>query len=74
MNQQIMVNFVLEWEDENGKLMKEDWKTPMRYYFRYELEHLVERSKFQENYNILGDFKGNPLEKDSKEFIVVCKK
>ena len=73
INQQIMVNFTVEWEDEN-ETKKEDWTTPMRYYFRYELEHLVERSKFQEQYEILGDFMGNPLDKDSKEFIVVCTK
>jgi SAM-dependent methyltransferase len=71
INQQIMVNFIVEWEDEE-EIKIEDWTTPMRYYFRYELEHLVERSKFQDQYEILGDFKGNPLGKDSKEFIVVC--
>jgi SAM-dependent methyltransferase len=72
INQQILVHFTLEW-DEGGQKMREDWETPMRFYFRYELEHLVERSKF-EKYKILGDFQGKKLEKDSKEFLVVCTK
>jgi hypothetical protein len=62
----------MEWEVE-GKLEHDDWTTPMRYFFRYELEHLVERSKFRK-YRIMGDYKGSVLNKDSKEFIVVCQK
>jgi SAM-dependent methyltransferase len=72
LNQIINVRFIMEWE-ENGKLEREDWSTPMRYFFRFELEHLVERSKFGK-YKILGDYKGNELKKDSKEFIVVCQR
>jgi hypothetical protein len=72
INQVIQVRFHLEWE-ENDKQQEDDWVTPMRYFFRYELEHLIERSKFKE-YRILGDYKGNELNQDSKEFIVVCKK
>jgi SAM-dependent methyltransferase len=73
VNQQIQVHFRLEWE-EKGQAQAEDWHLPMRLFFRYELEHLLERSLFGENYEILGDYKGNPLCKDSKEFIVICKK
>ncbi|MCX6333753.1 MAG: class I SAM-dependent methyltransferase [Bacteroidia bacterium] len=72
MNQVINVKFRMEWE-ENGRLVHDEWSTPMRYFFRYELEHLVERSKFGK-YKILGDYKGNELNQDSKEFIVVCQK
>ncbi|MCU0461745.1 MAG: class I SAM-dependent methyltransferase [Bacteroidales bacterium] len=72
LNQIIDVRFIMEWE-ENGKLEREDWSTPMRYFFRFELEHLVERSKFGKC-KILGDYKGNELNKDSKEFIVVCQR
>ena len=72
LNQVIDVRFVMEWE-ENGKLEREDWSTPMRYFFRFELEHLVERSKFGKC-KILGDYKGNELNKDSKEFIIVCRR
>jgi hypothetical protein len=45
----------------------------MRFFFRYELEHLVERSLFRK-YKILGDYKGNELTSQSKEFIVICEK
>jgi SAM-dependent methyltransferase len=73
INQIILTEFILEWEDEEDQIQQEKWTVPLRFFFRYELEHLMERTKF-ESYNILGDFKGNPLTKDAKEFIVVCKK
>ncbi|MGC9342397.1 MAG: hypothetical protein ACP5E3_06840, partial [Bacteroidales bacterium] len=70
INQVINVFFTIEWTDEKGKNI-EHFNTPMRYFFRYELEHLVERSHF-ESYEIKGDFKGNKLDSNSKEFIVHC--
>jgi SAM-dependent methyltransferase len=73
INQQILVNFTLEWDEEDEK-MREEWETPMRFYFRFELEHLVERSKFRDQFKILGDYQGNELKQDSKEFVVVCTK
>ena len=72
LNQVIHVSFRLEWE-ENGIFVNDEWTTPMRYFFRYELEHLIERSKFRK-YKIMGDYNGNDLNQDSKEFIVVCRK
>lgn len=72
LNQVINVTFTMEWE-EDGKKFTELWSTPLRYFFRYELEHLVERSNFK-NYKILGDYTGKLLNHDSKEFIVECKK
>jgi SAM-dependent methyltransferase len=72
LNQIINVRFLMEW-DENGRLEREEWSTPMRYFFRFEIEHLIERSKFGK-YKILGDYKGHELNRDSKEFIVVCEK
>jgi hypothetical protein len=62
----------MEWEEDKG-LRHDDWKLPLRFFFRYELEHLVERSRF-EKYEIFGDYHGNPLSSDSKEFVVVCHK
>jgi SAM-dependent methyltransferase len=73
INQIIKAEFILEWEDENDQVQNEKWTVPLRFFFRYELEHLMERTKF-ESYNILGDYKGRPLNEKSKEFIVVCKK
>lgn len=72
INQQIIVTFHLEWEEESG-MKEENWTLPLRFFFRYELEHLIERSSFEE-YDILGDYQGNDLKTDSKEFIAVCSK
>ena len=72
LNQLININFKLEW-DEAGIVKTEEWQFPLRYFFRYELEHLVERSQFTD-YEIIGDYNGNPLDEQSKDFIVVCKK
>lgn len=72
LNQIINVTFTMEWE-ENGRKMSEDWTTPLRYFFRYELEHLVERSKFSK-YEIVGDYLGNKLSQHSREFVVICRK
>ena len=72
LNQIINVYFNLEWE-EDDMIKTDNWHLPLRYYFRYELEHLVERSEFK-TYKILGDYQGNPLNQSSKEFIVVCNK
>jgi hypothetical protein len=72
IDQLIDVEFHLEWEDVNG-IMHEQWSLPLRFFFRYELEHLIERSKFT-SYQMFGDYFGNELRKDSKEFITICTK
>ena len=72
INQIIQVNFRLEWE-ENNKLNHDDWMLPLRFFFRYELEHLIERSKF-DKYKIYGDYQENKLSQESKDFIIVCQK
>ena len=72
INQIINVSFHIEWDE--GSLKKsEDWMVPLRYFFRFELEHLVERSKFRK-YKIVGDYNGSELNNNSKEFIVICTK
>ncbi len=70
ISQLIHASFRLEWEEADG-WHSEDWTLPLRIFFRYELEYLVERSDF-EFYTILGDYHGNPLSRESKDFIVVC--
>lgn len=72
LNQILNITFMIEWNEKTSKFRKE-WKTTMRYFFRFELEHLIERSQFKE-YKILGDFEGNELNNNSKEFILICKK
>ena len=70
VRQRIDIHFKLEWSTEHGK-QTETWDTSLRFLFRYELEHLLERSEF-ESYEIFGDYHGNPLNEESGEFIVVC--
>ena len=60
------------WEEE-GKEVKKEWHFKMRYYFRYELEHLIARSDLT-LVTIFGDFNENPLGPDSKDFVVICRK
>jgi hypothetical protein len=72
INQIINITFRLEWNDKVSDFIQE-WETPLRFFFRYELEHLIERSQF-ETFKISGDFMGNELNPDSKEFILTCQK
>jgi len=70
--QRSKIKFRFEWE-EHDKLQKASWEFFMRYYFRYELEHLVERSGLVLE-KICGDFKEGALVGDSKDFVVFCRK
>lgn len=72
LNQVINVSFHMEWDSDDG-IESDDWTFRMRYFFRYELEHLVERSSFRD-YKIYGDYKLSDLDENSKEFVVVCTK
>jgi SAM-dependent methyltransferase len=66
------VTMTLTWDDETGE-RTESWHMPMRFFFRYELEHLVHRSKLTLKH-IYGDYEGNELGPESKDFIVVCER
>jgi SAM-dependent methyltransferase len=72
IRQIIQVKFHLEWE-ENNKLNHDDWEVSLRFFFRYELEHLIERSKFSK-YKIFGDYQENELNRESKDFVIICQK
>jgi len=72
INQIIHIKFRLEW-DEYNELKHDEWNVSLRFFFRYELEHLVERSHFN-RFKILGDYQGNELNQKSKDFIIVCHK
>jgi SAM-dependent methyltransferase len=72
LNQIIFMTFMIDWNDGN-KVHRREWNSSLHYFFRFELEHLIERSYFR-SYSISGDFEGNGLDHDSKEFVVVCRK
>jgi SAM-dependent methyltransferase len=66
------VTMTLTWDDGTGE-HTESWHLPMRYFFRYELEHLVHRSKLTLKH-IYGDYEEHELGPESKDFIVVCER
>jgi len=72
VNQISEVKMKFVW-DEDGKERVAAWETKMRYYCRYELEHLIALSDLRLD-KICGDFADRPLNRDSKEFIVFCSK
>lgn len=72
MNQILNLTFKFIWE-ENGKEYEDEFFTPLRYYFRFELENLIGRTKFMLE-KIYGDFNRNELSNLSKEFVVICRK
>lgn len=72
INQVTKISFSIEWNDGSTDYSRE-WKSVLRFFFRYELEHLLERSSFR-NFEIHGDFAGNNLTSGSKEFIITCYK
>ena len=72
INQVIDITFTFKWKD-NGTEKSEKDNFPFRYYFRYELEHMLYRAGL----NILhmyGDFDKGELTKDSTDFVIVCSK
>ncbi|MCK5077920.1 MAG: class I SAM-dependent methyltransferase [Calditrichia bacterium] len=72
IEQLINITFKFVWDEDNMELENE-WKMQLRFFFRFELEHLIERSEF-ESYKILGDYQENELSTNSKEFIMICDK
>jgi len=72
INQIINITFRFDWNDKESFFNRE-WKSPLRYFFRFELEHLIENSKFNK-YRIFGDFNENELDQESKEFVISCQK
>jgi len=72
LNQCQHVKFRFKW-DENGKQNEDEFSFPMRYYFRFELQHLVERAGFK-SVKMYCDFEYNELNGEIKEFVVVCRK
>ena len=72
VNQLSDITMTFRW-DEDDRQRTESWNFKFRFYFRYELEHLIARSNLTLE-KIYGDFNEGDLTGDSKEFIVVCRK
>ena len=66
------VRMRFEWEEEDGE-HRGDWEFDMRFFFRFEIEHLVARSGLVLE-TILGGFSGGSLTADSREYVVVCRR
>jgi hypothetical protein len=60
------------WEEEDGE-HRAEWEFEMRFFFRFEIEHLVARSKLTLE-AIHGDFAGEPLDAGSREYVVACRR
>ena len=63
------VRMTFLWEEDDGE-HRGDWEFEMRFFFRFEIEHLVARSKLDLQ-GIHGDFAGGPLTAGSREYVVV---
>ncbi len=59
--------------DEVGAERRAGWDLEMRFYFRYEIEHLIRLSRLRLDV-IYGDYLRNALNQDSKDFVVVCRR
>ena len=65
------VRMTFVWDEEDGE-RRDTWEFDMRFYFRFEIEHLVARSKLRLA-ALHGDFAGGPLTAESRELVVVCR-
>ncbi len=66
------VRMRFEWDEANGE-QSEEWAFDMRFFFRYELEHLVARSRLRLE-TIHGDFGGGALTPESAEYVVIARR
>ena len=66
------ITMTMKWM-ELDKERVEEFNFKFRFYFRYEVEHLVARSPLTLE-NMYGDFYENEMNSDSREMVVVCKK
>ncbi|HSD29124.1 MAG TPA: class I SAM-dependent methyltransferase [Vicinamibacteria bacterium] len=60
------------WDEADGE-HRDTWEFEMRFFFRFEIEHLVARSKLRLD-SLHGDFAEGPLTADSREYVVVCRR
>lgn len=72
VNQISDITMTFKW-DQDGLERLEKWNFKFRFYFRYEIEHLIKCSKLTLE-KIYGDFNGGELKEGSKEFVVICRR
>jgi hypothetical protein len=65
------VKMTYVWDEADGE-HRDTWEFDMRFFFRWEIEHLVARSRLRLE-ALHGDFAGGPLTADSREYVVVCR-
>ena len=70
--QTIRVRMGFFWDEEDGE-HRDAWEFEMRFFFRFELEHLVARSSLVLE-GLRGDFADGPLTADSRDYVVVCRR
>ncbi len=66
------VELIYYLTDVNGTTERIVQAFPMRYFFRYELEHLIARANLK--LKMYGDFQYNEINPTSKEMVCVCSK
>jgi SAM-dependent methyltransferase len=66
------VRMTFVWDEDEGE-QRGEWEFDMRFFFRFELEHLVARSRLRLE-AIHGDFEEKPLDAGSREYVVVCRR
>jgi SAM-dependent methyltransferase len=66
------VRMAFVWDEEGGE-RRYAWEFDMRFFFRFEVEHLVARSRLKLE-SIRGGFDGEPLAADSAELVVTCRR
>jgi SAM-dependent methyltransferase len=66
------VRMQFRWDDEDGG-HADEWTFEMRFFFRFEVEHLVARSKLSLE-ALYGDFADGELAAESRELVVVCRR
>jgi hypothetical protein len=70
--QTVSVRMRFKWEEVEIE-QEAVWDFPIRYYFRFEPEHLVRLSNL-EPAAIYGNYHEKAVHKDSKDFVLVCRR
>jgi SAM-dependent methyltransferase len=66
------VRMQFQWDDDHGR-HADEWTFEMRFFFRFEVEHLVARSQLSIE-AVYGDFADGELTADSRELVIVCRR